>query len=93
MDQYYRNILAYQSKVLGYIDDHNHPAAQVLKQEVQRLEDDVQVRKSMHSIDDQLKRVIRAVEHAGSSKAVSHHHTMELARLAEHFREQLRKIK
>lgn len=93
MDQYYRNILAYQSKMLGYIDDHSSPAAQALKQEVQRLEDDVQVRKNPHSIDDQLKRVIHAVEHAGRSQAVSHHHTQELARLAEHFREQLRKIK
>ena len=93
MNHFYKKILAFQHKTNDYIDDHSHHVAQSLKQAVQRLEDDVQVGKNVHSIDADLKQVISLLEKAQDNEVMSHHHTLELLRLSENFREEARKIK
>lgn len=92
MDQLYKKVLAFQHRTNDYIDDHSHHVAHSLKQAVQRLEDAVQVKKNVHSIDDHLKQVIRLLEQAKEDEVMSYHHAVELLRTSESFREELRKI-
>jgi hypothetical protein len=44
-----------QFHVQDIIDDHNHPTAHLLRTEMQRLEDDIQRKKSARSIEDRIK--------------------------------------
>lgn len=92
MDHLYKQVLAFQHRVKDCTDDPKHPTAQALKQAVQRLEDDVQVRKNPRSVEDQVKRVIQALEHAGKSESMSHHHVDYLIEQCEDFRRDLRKM-
>ena len=93
MDQIYTSIVSFQYRVNDYIDDPSHPAANALKQAVQRLEDDVQVRKNAHSIEDQLTRVEHALHHAGREQVMSQSHVNELVRQCEHFEHEIRKFR
>lgn len=92
MDHLYKQILTFQNKVKDYTDEPQSPAGQTLRQAVQRLEDDAQVRKNPRSIEDQVKRVIHALEHAGKEKAMSWHHVNYLVEQCEEFRGDLRKM-
>ena len=93
MDQLYKEIVAFQRKVNDYIDDHSHHIANSLKQEVQRLEDEAQVKKNAHSLESRVKQVMRLIEHAGDEEVISHSHANELEKRAEYFIEELRKLR
>lgn len=92
MDHLYSEVLAFQHRNKDWIDVPNHPTGQALLQAVQRLEDDMQVRKNPRSIEDQVKRVIQALEKASHEKVMSHHHVDELIDECEDFRRQLKKM-
>ncbi len=92
MDHLYKQIVAFQFKVKDYTDDPSHHVAQSLKQEVQRLEDEAQVRKNPRSLEDRVKRVIRILEEAGEAEVMDHHHAEELIERCEDFRQDLRKM-
>ena len=92
MDHLYKQIVAFQRKCNDYIDDHAHNIARSLKQEVQRLEDEAQVRKHPRSLEDRVKRVIQQLEHAGEHGVMSHHHVRELVERGEDFRRELRAL-
>jgi hypothetical protein len=92
MDQLYKRIVAFQHKCNDYIDDHAHAAARSLKNEIQRLEDEAQVRKHPRSLEDRVKQVIKQLEHAGSHGVMSPGHVNELVRVSENFREELRSM-
>lgn len=93
MDQFYKQILTFQGRVKDATDDPSSHAGQALRQAVQKLEDDVQVRKNAYSIDDQLKRVIHNLEHAGKESAMSWVDVHHFVEQCEHFRRELNKIK
>jgi hypothetical protein len=93
MDQFYRQVLTFQGRVKDAMDQPSSPAGLALRQAVQKLEDDVQVRKNVHSIDHQLKRVIHALEHAGSEEAMSWNDVNHFVETCEHFRHTVKKIK
>jgi hypothetical protein len=92
MDELYRTIVSFQHRCNDYIDDPSSNAGRALQQEVQRLEDEAQSRKDPRSLEDRVKQIIRLLEQAGESKAMSHHHAEELIGQCEDLRQELRKI-
>ena len=92
MDQVYKQIVQFQYKCNDYIDDHSASSATSLKQEVQRLEDEAQVKKNPISLENRVKTVIQLLEKCGESNAISHGHVQELVRTCDNLREQLRKV-
>lgn len=92
MDQLYKRIVAFQHKCNDYIDDHSHAVARSLKNEIQRLEDEAQVRKHPRSLESRVKQVIQQLEHAGRQGVMSPGHASELLRVSENFREELRSM-
>jgi uncharacterized coiled-coil DUF342 family protein len=93
MDHLYKEIVNFQHRVNDYIDDTSLHSAQSLLQTVQRLEDDVQVRKSAQSVEGSVKTVVRALEEAGEKGAMSHDHVDELVDHCEEFLQELRKLR
>lgn len=92
MDQIYKDILSFQYKVNDRIDDHSHGLAKQLKQEVQRLEDEAQVRKNPRSLEDRVKRIVGILEGAFETDMMSNHHISDLINKCENFRHQLKKL-
>lgn len=92
MDHLYKEIVRFQSRVKDWTDDPSHHLAQTLKQEVQRLEDEAQVRKNPRSLEDRVKSIIRMLEKVGEDDVMSHHHVEELIEQCEDFRKDLRKL-
>ncbi len=92
MDHFYKEIVKFQRRCNDVTDDPKSHTGQALKVAVQRLEDDVQVRKNPRSIEDQVKRVIELLEEAGKEQVISHHHVHELVEHCEEFRKELRKM-
>ena len=93
MEQLYKEIVNFQRKCNDYIDVPSHQIAQSLRQEVQRLEDDAQVRKNPESIEQRLKQVIRLLEEAGKHQVMSTHHADEMVDIGEDLRRELQKLK
>lgn len=93
MDQLYKSIVSFQHRTNDYIDDPSHHVAQSLKQEVQRLEDEAQVRKSAYSLEDRVKQVIRLLEQASEDEVMSHSHADQLIDECEDFRRELQKLR
>lgn len=92
MDEFYKEVVAFQRRVNDYIDDLNITAGRSLQQEVQRLEDDVQTRKNPRSIEDRVKQIMRNLEHAAEAGAMSPGHADELKDQSEEFRRILQKL-
>ena len=93
MDHLHKEALAFQKRVNDRIDDNSHHIAQKLKQEVQRLEDEIQVKKNPITVENRVKVVIELLEEAGEHEVISHHHVQQLARECEEFQEELRKMR
>lgn len=92
MDDLYKQIVSFQRRVNDWLDDRSSAAARSLQQEVQRLEDDAQVRKNPDSIESRVKSVMRLLEQAADQGAMSHHHADELVDQCEDFRRTLQKL-
>ncbi len=54
---YHKEVISMQHRINDTLDDRGHSEAKQLVQLFQKLEDDVQVQKNVHSIRDQLKRI------------------------------------
>lgn len=92
MSQLHEEALAFQQKVNDYTDDHSHNIAQSLKRELQDLEDEIQVNKNPRSIENRVKVIIELLEEARSQEVISAGDATQLIRIAEEFREKLRKL-
>jgi len=62
MDEIYKQAVDMQHKTRDYLDQDGDPAAVQLKNEVQRLTDEIEARKNPRSIEDRLKSIIRQLE-------------------------------
>lgn len=92
MDHLYKEIVTFQSRVNDQIDDHSHAIAKNLKQEIQRLEDEAQVRKNPRSLENRVKQIIRILEQAGHAEVMSHNHVHHFIEECEQFRRKLQKL-
>lgn len=92
MDDVYKQAITMQHKLRDYIDDPSHAIVAQLKNEVQRLTDEIEVKKNPRSIEDRVKIIIRLIESAEGTNAISHNHLDDLSDLCEDLRQDLRKL-
>lgn len=64
MEELHRDIISLQRNFRDRLDDRSHQGARELDTAIQRLEDDIQVKKNPRSIEDQIKRVIQLLNNA-----------------------------
>ena len=60
----YKEVQQLRHKLHDLIDDQAHQVARTLKDEVQRLEDEMEVSKKPRSLEDRIKSIQRNLEHA-----------------------------
>ena len=90
----YEQARALQNQVHDVIDNHDHPSAGVLRNEMQHLVDDIEVRKNPRDLENRIKTIqhtmleARTQPHSfmNASHADYFHHTYE------HMRENVRKF-
>lgn len=73
MDDIYKQVIELQNKFRGYIDQPNSPSGVSLRNEIQRLEDDVQGKKNKASLEVRVKGIIRLLENIDSSVMDDNH--------------------
>src|SRR3989344_4998106 len=71
MNDLYRDVINLRHKLNNVIDDHSHPSSQALKREVQRLEDEMQVKKPLKSLESRVKQVIDCLKQAERACVIS----------------------
>lgn len=67
-----------QHRIDDWLDEPNSSTGRSLRNEIQKLEDELQVNKSIHTIRDRLKSLKRILQRAGSEGVMSYHHADEL---------------
>lgn len=85
----YKRAIELQNQVHDAMGDPNHPSAFALRQEIQHLADDLEVRKNPHDIEDRIKTIqhtmLQARNQPHSFINVEHadyfHHSYEQMRL------------
>lgn len=92
MQDVYKQAIALQHKLRDYVDDPSHAVIGQLKAEVQRLTDEIESRKNPRSLEDRVKQIIRLLESAEGSPAMSNHHIDDLRDRCEDIRQDLRKL-
>lgn len=92
MDQMRNEVISLQHKVKDFLDQPGHASAVRLKNEVQGLEDDLQVKKNKHSIEDRIKRVLGALGEVQAHQAMSPEHVQQLAGAFEGLRMRARSL-
>lgn len=92
MDEIYKEIVNFQHKCRDYTDDKSSNTARTLEQEVQRLEDEAQVKRNPRSLEDRVKSVVHILEQAAEEEVMTSAHADELIDRCEDFRKDLQKL-
>lgn len=92
MDGIYKQAVAMQLKFRDYRDDRNHPLNRQLETEFQRLVDEIEMQKNPRSLEDRVKQLIRVLEGADGSPAISNRDVDDLKDRCEQIRDDLRKL-
>lgn len=92
MDEIYKQAIALQFKFRDYRDDKNHPLSRQLETEIQRLTDEIENQKNPRSLEDRVKQIIRLLESADGTPAMSNNHVDDLKDRSEAIRDDLRKL-
>lgn len=92
MDQIHSKVLNLQNRCRDWVDDPSASVSRSLQQEVQRLEDETQSSKNPKSLEGRVRSVIRLLQQAAQSGAMSHSHADELVDQFEDLIQELRKI-
>ncbi len=91
MSDLYKQVINLRHKLNNVIDNHGHPVAKSLKKEVQALEDDIQVKKNVRSIEARVVKVIHALKQAEHAVVISQSDINYLHRQFEEMQQELRK--
>ena len=99
MDDPFYHPIYEQAKSLQYkfhdvVNDAHHPAANILRNEIHKLVEDIEVKKNPRTIEDRLKiiqRQLKEVEHQ-SHPVMHYEHADYLHTSYEHMRQNLRKF-
>ena len=67
----YQEVRNLRHKVHDLIDDHAHAVARALKDEVQRLEDEMEMSKKPRSLEDRIKSIQHHLEKARSDSQIN----------------------
>jgi hypothetical protein len=92
MDNIYRQAVSMLNKLGTYIDEPNNQAAKQLKSEVQRLTDEIEVKKNPRSLEDRVKNILNLTDKAQAAGIIDHHHADDLEDTCRDLQQQLRKL-
>lgn len=90
MKDVYKQVIAHQFKFRDYLDDPSHPYAIRLKNDIQRLVDEIEIKKNARSLEDRVKSIIRQLEDAEGSPIMDNHHLRDLQSRFESVRGDIR---
>jgi hypothetical protein len=89
----YRDVQRLRFKLQDLIDDHAHALAQTLKNEIQRLEDEIEMNKKPRSLEDRIKSIQRQLVAVGDNGQVMNmEHADQLHDRLEDLRRALRSL-
>lgn len=92
MDELHKEIINLQRNFRDRLDDRNHPLARELDKTIQRIEDDIQVKKNLRSIEDQIKRAIQQLSSADGNGFMSDRDIDDFKDRLEDMRRQVQKL-
>jgi len=92
MDNIYQQIVNLQRNFRSYADQPQAAAARSLETEIQRLEDEAQVRKNPRSLEDRIKSIIRQLDALNDPKVIDDHHVNDLRSQLENISAALRSL-
>lgn len=91
MDDIYRQAVALQSKLRSYLDDANHPSGRQFSSEVQRLVDEIEVKKNPRSLEDRCKSLLRQLQ-SFTTEIMDDRHVDDLKDRLEDLRSDIQKL-
>lgn len=92
MDQLHRDIIDLQRRWHDRLDDATHTVAREISSAIQRLEDDIQVKKNVRTLEDQVKHIIQKLESLKGTVAMSQGHLGEFQQGFERMRASLQRL-
>ncbi len=92
MDQLHREIIDLQRKWHDRLDDASHSVAREISSAIQRLEDDIQIKKNPRTLEDQVKAILQKLENLKGTMAMSLSHVGEFQQSFERMRTSLQRL-
>ncbi len=92
MDQVYKAAQNLQFKLRDYLDDPNSGASQNLTKEVQRLIDEIEMKRPPMAIVQRAESVMRMINIARDAQSMDHSHADDLYDRAEDIRQNSRAL-
>ncbi|HSX30095.1 MAG TPA: hypothetical protein VLE73_06060 [Candidatus Saccharimonadales bacterium] len=93
MENIRQDVIKTQRKINDLMDNAGHAAAVTLRREVQALEDDLQVKRHAHTIEDRVKRIIHLLEgEAKQARIMDYEHLDMFRKYFEDLRRTLRNM-
>lgn len=92
MNELHQEIINLQRNFRDNLDYSKHPKARELDSAIQRLEDDIQVKKNLRSIEDQLKRTIQLLSNADGKGFMDDRHIDDFKDRLENMRRTVQKM-
>lgn len=92
MNDVYKQALEIQNKLHNYLDQPNDGQAQALKQEVQRLTDEIEMQKNKLSIEDRVKGIIRILDSIKNYEVIDSQDIDDLKDRCEDIRNALQRL-
>ena len=93
MEQLRQQVITIQRRVNDLMDNHGHAVAGQLKREIQGLEDDLQVRKSVGTVEDRIKRIVGILQgDARHAQIMNIEHLESFRQTFEGLRQSVRKL-
>lgn len=92
MDELHSQAKHIQNKLINYIDMPQHPTAQAINRDIDKLILDIRAKKHPLSIENRVKDLIRHIESFVDDTVMDFRHADELLKNFSEMRQQLRKI-
>ncbi len=92
MDQLLRQVIDLQNTFHDRVDDANAPAMVELRNETQKLVDEVKMQKNKVDLDEMLKNIIRTLEQCNDHSGMSMPHVNDLKSRCNNLRNEIRSL-
>ncbi len=91
MDDVYKQVMATQSRLRGYLDEPNNSVARQFSQELQRLLDEIESQKNAQSLEDRVKSLLRQLQ-SFTTEVMDDRHVDDIKDRLEDVRSDLQKL-
>lgn len=92
MEELLKESVNLQRNFRDQLDDSNHPTARELEKAIQRIVDDIELKKHPRNVEDQVKRVIQQLSSADGQGFIDNRHLDDLKDRFEDMRRNLQKL-